>query len=174
MNKLEIVAKETSAAYLELNLEIEVDDHLLGLYLILTLGRQKLEEEKLGFVTPTRKYKYGPAPGITTEEVFREVESKFDPAKRKPTAKQRRRMVALALEQGILAVMQHHVYSFNDCIHKQAEGGPIGLELSGALARVFMLIWDRKFLKTLEKASKHLDWDLHFMMRYVVYRARII
>ena len=30
-----------------------------------------------------------------------------------------------------------------------------------------MLIWDKKFLETLEKAARNLDWDLHLMRRYV-------
>ena len=76
-------------------------------------------------------------------------------------------MFALALEQGILAVMQNHVYAFNNKIYKQADGGPIGLELSGALGSAFMLLWDRKFLSTLEKAARNIKWDLYFMMRYV-------
>ena len=136
--------------------------------MILTLGREKLINEKLGFVTPTRLASHGQAPGITTEEIFSEsIASKFKPASRTPTVKQRRHMIALALEQGILAVMKGHVYEFNGQAHKQTEGGPIGLQLSGSLARVFMLLWDRKFLQALEKATRHLEWDLHFMMRYV-------
>ena len=166
--KSDVVAKETATSYNELELEIEVDEHQLGIYLMLTLGREKLVNEKLGFVTPTRLATHGPAPGITTEEIFSEcLASKFKPASRKPTAKQKRHMIALALEQGILAVMKGHVYEFNGQAHKQTEGGPIGLQLSGSLARVFMLLWDRKFLEVLEKSTRHLEWDLHLMMRYV-------
>ena len=45
----------------------------------------------------------------------------------------------------------------------QLEGGPIGLELSGALARVFMLAWDRRLLTALDKAARGLAWDLYMM-----------
>ena len=76
-------------------------------------------------------------------------------------------MISLAIEAGIIAVMSHHVYTFNGKIYLQTEGGPIGLELSGAIARVFMLVWDRKLLTALNKATQHLDWDLYLYLRYV-------
>ena len=59
-------------------------------------------------------------------------------------------MLALAIEQGILAVMKGHTYRFDGKLFQHTDGGPIGLELSGALGRAFMLIWDRRFLDTLE------------------------
>ena len=43
----------------------------------------------------------------------------------------------------------------------------LALELSGAVARVFMLVWDSKLLKALEKSTMHLDWDLYMYLRYV-------
>ena len=49
----------------------------------------------------------------------------------------------------------------------QTEGGPIGLELSGALARIVMLLWDRELLQRLEKAASNTHWDLYIYMRYV-------
>ena len=94
-------------------------------------------------------------------------DTKHNPARRKPTALQRRKMISLAIEAGIIAVMTHHVYTFNGKIYLQTEGGPIGLELSGAIARVFMLLWDRKLLTALNKATQHLDWDLYLYLRYV-------
>ena len=59
------------------------------------------------------------------------------------------------------------VYSYNDKTRLQTEGGPIGLELSGAVARVFMLLWDRKLLKALHRATLHLQWDLFMYLSYV-------
>ena len=41
-------------------------------------------------------------------------------------------MMALALEEGILAVFGSHYYSFNGEVRLQKEGAPIGLDLSGA------------------------------------------
>ena len=61
------------------------------------------------------------------------------------TMEQERLMLALALEQGILAVFSHHYYSFNGEVRFQEEGGPIGLEVSGAVGKVVMLAWCREF-----------------------------
>ena len=61
-------------------------------------------------------------------------------------------MFALLLEKMILVVMGNHVYSFNGEIRLQLDGGPIGLKLSGALAKVCMLNWTRMFLATLAAA----------------------
>ena len=58
-------------------------------------------------------------------------------------------MIALALEAGISVVMKNHMYRFNDDTYLQREGGPIGLELTGAVARVFMLWWDDELKKHL-------------------------
>ena len=44
-------------------------------------------------------------------------------------------------------VMKNHVYNFDNELRKQREGGAIGLELTGLLARIFMIWWDRRFLQ---------------------------
>ena len=57
------------------------------------------------------------------------------------TMEQERLMLALVLDQGILAIFSHHNYSFNGEVRFQEEGGPIGLEVSGAVGKVVMLAW---------------------------------
>ena len=91
-------AKEVAKVYLELNLKVEVDDHQLGLYLVLVMGREELKRQGLGHVTPTRRYTGGTAPGITTAEVLAgtDKDTKFNKARRAPNFLQRRKMVALA------------------------------------------------------------------------------
>ena len=167
--KAMIVAREIAAAFLESEIDIEVDTDKLGLYLLLVLGKEEVAKQGLSHVCPTRKATAGSECGITTLEVMggENCESKHNPAKRRLTTQQRRRMISLALEAGIIAVMTHHVYSFANKSYLQTEGGPIGLELSGAIARVFMLLWDMKLLTALHKATQHLVWDLYLYLRYV-------
>ena len=55
-------------------------------------------------------------------------------------------MISLAIEVGIKACMKGHMYRLDGKVYLQTEGGPIGLELSGALARVIMLLWNRELL----------------------------
>ena len=46
--------------------------------------------------------------------------------------------------------MRNHVYRFDNCIRHQEKGGPIGLELTGNIAQVFMIWWDRTLKQRLE------------------------
>ena len=49
-----------------------------------------------------------------------------------------RKMLAEAIYDGIKFTMSNHIYRFDDKIKKQAKGGPIGLELTGEVALIFM------------------------------------
>ena len=47
--------------------------------------------------------------------------------------------------------MSTHIYEVGDELKMQKKGGPIGLELTGVLANVFMIWWDKCFLDLLNK-----------------------
>ena len=76
-------------------------------------------------------------------------------------------MVGLALEVGIQACMKGHMYQIDGKVFLQTDVGPIGLELSGSLARVIMLLWDQELLRRLDKAAANTLWDLFAYLRYV-------
>ena len=84
-------------------------------------------------------------------KLFREdeevVTTLFHPPHRRPaTAQEEKKVLAEVLKIAILAVLKNHAYQFGGEVRLQEEGGPIGLELAGALARVVLLWWERKFL----------------------------
>ena len=54
-------------------------------------------------------------------------------------------MLREALHVTLSVIMKNHVYTFNNEIKKQTKGGPIGLQLTGVLAQIFMIWWDREF-----------------------------
>ena len=60
-------------------------------------------------------------------------------------------------------IMENHLYTFNGRVYRQSKGGPIGVELTGVLARIVMLWWDGKYLKKLEE----LNLKLIMYKRYV-------
>lgn len=165
------VAKTIAREFEESKLIIDVDDKELGLYLAIVCDRRKIEELGLSEVVPKRLKSNGPNPGITTAEVIggekARLDSKFKKPKSQPTAKQRKTMIALALEYGISAVMRSHTYQFNGEVFLQDDGGPIGLELTGAIARVFMLSWDKKFIDRVKRMTEGFNWKLYMYMRYV-------
>ena len=108
----------------------------IGKYLAVTMTREDITREGLANVVPKRK-----------EETGREISvaylcnkdnvDKWKKA-RKPGVRQRRKMVALAVMEGVRACMSHHVYCVGDKTFLQQKGGPIGLELTGAVSRTFM------------------------------------
>ena len=59
--------------------------------------------------------------------------------------------------------MQNHTYKFDDVIRKQKEGGAIGIDLTGEMARIFMCWWDRKLLEKLA----NLNINPYLYKRYV-------
>ena len=54
-------------------------------------------------------------------------------------------MLALAISYGVHTVISCHTYNVGDDIYHQQAGGSIGLELTGAVARPFMLRWDKLY-----------------------------
>ena len=68
----------------------------------------------------------------------------------------------------MLKVMNNHCYSVDGANKVQLEGGPIGLKLSGALAKVVMLSWSRKFKTILSAALEEFaHFNLYLLLFYV-------
>ena len=63
------------------------------------------------------------------------------------------RTVANVLEIAICSMFSNHVYRYGGRIYKQTKGGPIGLRLTGVVARVVMDRWARKFTNHLRQAQ---------------------
>ena len=70
-----------------------------------------------------------------------------------PGTNQKRKMIAITVTEGIKACMSNHVYSVGDKQYMQLRGGPIGLELTGAVSRAVMWRWDKMYLKRVKKAG---------------------
>ena len=62
-----------------------------------------------------------------------------------------RKMLVIAIKMSLHFVMENHIYVFDHEIRKQAQGGPIGLELTGVIAQLFMMWWDRQFIRKMEE-----------------------
>ena len=59
--------------------------------------------------------------------------------------------------------MSNHLYQYDGKVYKQVDGGPIGLEITGVLARLIMLWWDGKFLEKLRKLGINLEQYLRYV-----------
>ena len=74
----------------------------------------------------------------------------FEQPARHPSSRELRSMVALAFKRATIATLSRHVYTFNGKTLIQGKGGSIGSELTGELARLYMLLWDKKYLEKLK------------------------
>ena len=62
-------------------------------------------------------------------------------------------MLALAVSFGVKTVLSNHTYTVGDVKYLQTAGGPIGLELTGAVSRPFMMRWDKMYLDRVRRAG---------------------
>ena len=51
------------------------------------------------------------------------------------------------------ALFETHTYEFAGVVRRQTRGGPIGMEITGVVAQIFMLWWDRQFTNKLEQIN---------------------
>ena len=144
-------------------------DHAV-FHLALTLTRAKVEELGLGDVVPRWRKDRGRAPGITTKEVRaplqeqREWESSlFFPPNRAMMPEEKKKVLSLCVEQGLIAALDSHLYVWHREVIKQEDGLPIGLDLTRAVARLVMLDWDQQFVRL--AAANNISY--HLYSRYV-------
>ena len=158
--------------FMETNIKIEgINWEEAGKYLAINLSASEINSLGLTEVVNTRIKKGGRSPGMTTAEImgklFREEEdetpSLFNPPHRRPTEGEQKKILAQVIRIATLAVLKNHTYQFNEQVKLQTDGSPIGLELAGAMARVVMLWWDKKFIKL----AKNNLIDLYLYLRYV-------
>ena len=135
-------------------------------YLALTINRAKVEELGLGEVVPKRRKDRGRAPGITTKEVRAPLQeqkewgqSLFFPPTRATTTDEKKRVLSLCVEQGLLAALDSHLYLWHREVKMQVDGLPIGLDLTRAVARLVMMDWDQQFLRL--AAANNITYHLY-------------
>ena len=123
----------------------------IGKYIAVMVPTEVIEREGLTNSVPKRKGRPG------KERTINFLQSKKNDQKwtvaRKPGVRQQKKMLALVISAGVKMVMSNHTYKVGDIFYHQAEGGAIGLELTGAVSRPFMIRWDRLYLEKVRKAG---------------------
>lgn len=83
-------------------------------------------------------------------------------------------MLKESLKIALEMIMKNHTYKFEDVIRKQKEGGAIGIDLTGEMARIFMCWWDRQILDKLAKIGvkvllykRYVD-DINMVIEYMI------
>ena len=152
----------------------DVDYFEVGKYLAITCTVEELEEKKLINLIPKRRVgdeRRGRKPGPAYwDNDFVEMmidgemekEQKWIRA-REPFKYQKKRMLALMFSKATEISMKNHMYRFDGKLFKQKDGGPIGDELSQAVARLVMIWWDNEFCGR----CRQLDVRMKMYTRYV-------
>ena len=151
---LDFTIEKAAEEFHESGVEIEgIDYEELGLYLSLHKDVEYLREKEIDQHCPKRKGR-GPAPTITGSGAKAKKEDRFHPWNKptiQPDETKQRVMLTEALKIVLTTLMKNHVYDFKNELRKQKEGGAIGVDLTGELAKVFMTWWDKELLKKLEE-----------------------
>ena len=59
------------------------------------------------------------------------------------TDDEKRSLLTFALKIALSAIFKNHIYKFDGKLYRQTSGGAIGLEITGAIAKVYMAWWDK-------------------------------
>ena len=151
-----------------------MDMEEVGKYLAIMMPREEQEMKNLASVLPTRKLgensrgrKPGPAfwesDSITREIQGRKIKIDKWEFNEEPNEEQRMKMISGMIKIAIETSMKNHLYRFDGKVFRQSDGGPIGDELSQAVARLIMIWWDNEFIRL----CKELKVELLMFLRYV-------
>ena len=138
-----------------------VDWTEVGKYLAIVMTNEEIEEEGLKHVVPKRKTQPNRKVSIAYLSNKKNDEN-WGPA-RTPGHRQKKKMLGLTIACAVRTCIQNHLYKVGDKIFLQREGGPIGLELTGAVSRAFMWRWDKLYLEKAREAGI----DIVLYERYV-------
>ena len=151
----------------ESNVEIEgVDYNEIGMYLAVNNEREELEREGIDEMCHKRIAQRGRKPTLTGQAKHSEEErrGKWHEPKRKPTSnKEKKKLLAEAIKIALKFILENHFYTFNREKKRQKEGGPIGLVVTDAIAKIYMTWWDRK----VKAEAKKEGMEILLYRRYV-------
>ena len=115
------------------------------------MTREEINREGLQNVIPQRKVETNR--NITVSYLNDKRNDDRWLSARAPGKRQRKKMIARAVAEGVKTCLENHMYCVGDNKYLQMEGGPIGLELTGAVSRPFMARWDKMYMVGVKKAG---------------------
>ena len=161
------VAENIKEAVLGSNMKWEEFDYMEGArYLALNWTAEECYRSKLRRVLPTRRGRRGTRPGLRGAGPRGRVKGDQEQWEFPPVILdewEKKEIIAEVVSLAVKAMFRHHYYHFGGDIYHQAQGGPIGLRGTCAIARVIMNLFDSKWKKRLENLGIR-TW---LIMRYV-------
>lgn len=151
----EEIVKSVKWLILNTDMNVEsVDWFEVGKYLAVMMTPEEVTAEGLTHVIPKRRGVR--LRRITVNYLRRKRNAENWLPARRPGVRQKRKMLSLAVSYGVHTTLSCHTYKVADDMYQQMAGGSIGLELTGAVARPFMLRWDQLYKESVRKAGMNM------------------
>ena len=123
-------------------------------YCVMMYDKFEIRANGIERVVPVRRHKKGKKPGVTgcgPLSKHKDDEELWLFPTTEPTELEKRRLLACCVEIGIRKAFTSHLYKFAGQTFLQLDGGPIGVRLAGAVARVVMGEWDPALNNSMKK-----------------------
>jgi len=147
---IEIVSK----MFLDSGVIIEnVDYEELGIYISLNKTEQEIKNMSMESWCPKKKNRRGPPLKMTGNGVENDRVKRYKPWTKgiiPENEDEKKRMMSEAIKIALRTIMTNHTYLYDGVIRKQEKGGPIGMKLTGTLAKVFMSWWSKQYIEKVE------------------------
>ena len=121
-------------------------------YVFVTVSQQEISDKGLSDVIPSR-VKKAPRLNVNCLQNSEDDDKKWLRASRLPNDDEKKKILALVLSELVDFVMGNHVYKVGDTIYLQTDGGPMGLKMTGAIARIVMMLFDKTYLEKVAQSS---------------------
>ena len=165
--EVKMAAKLVEDAILESRVEWKDLEYMEGARMVaMNRSEEWLRRNKLDKIIPKRRNKGGTAPGVTGKDPSsREVGSQEQWVFPKVvlTKEDKRRILAAVIRVAVEVLFETHLYTFGGKTFLQKKGGPIGLRATCAVARLVMNMWDKEWLRMMDKVKL----DIKEYMRYM-------
>ena len=139
---IEEAAKDIYQLVIESEVEMtNINYQAAAKYIATLCTEEEIRKAGLSKIVPRRRHKRGSKPGLTNPEIFKRLKAKADkyientdkeednsvwtniPADSTISKTDKRKLLAKALEIGIIQIMKNHLYQFNGITYKQTKGG---------------------------------------------------
>ena len=117
-------------------------------YLAVNMTPEEIDKEGVADVIPGRVKKTRRQ--LTMHSLYVNTADKDWLPSKTPSEDQKRILLGLVMAIGIDTIMSNHTFMLGDDVFLQSEGGPIGLEATGAIARAVMMWYDELYLEKVE------------------------
>ena len=123
----------------------------IALYVAVHTTQENLQLQNLAEVCPSRTTNRGAKPTVKslTSDTTEKRWNNWNRPVCDPDESEKRALIVAALAIGMKHVMKNHTYNYANTIKRQTKGGPIGLDLTGGIAQVYMIWWNDELKRRL-------------------------